>query len=176
METEVIITNGVGTANIENGSYNVTADVPGYDNSTLEPKEINIVEGANEYFFTISADCTLNLHATDDGTEDGNPINGATFIRTDAEGNEYGEEITTNASGNAEFENVPQGVEIYFKQTGSPQGYDFNEDVQSYTLNTCCETLQIENTPSTNEETFYLTDSNYDNLPIESGIITFTAN
>ena len=39
------ITNGIGSLEVVNGRYNVTAEVPGYDNSTLTPKSIEIVDG-----------------------------------------------------------------------------------------------------------------------------------
>ena len=175
MDKQVIITNGVGTSNIVNGTYDVTADVPGYDNSTLEPKTVNITDGTNEYNFTIAADCTATLHVTDNGTASGNPIEGAIFIRTDSEGNEYGDPISTNESGDAVFENVPEGELIYFKQTSSDGDHEFDEEVQNITLTSCCQTFQIINA-SGEERTIYLTDANYENLPIESATLTFNNN
>ena len=62
------ITNGIGSLEVVNGRYNVTAEVPGYDNSTLTPKSIEIVDGVETYAFTISATGTLTINVTDTGS------------------------------------------------------------------------------------------------------------
>ena len=103
MAKVITITNGTGTSDIVNGSYNVTATVNGYDNASILPTSVDITEGTNTYAFTIGATGTLTLHVTEDGTSSGTPIIGATFVRTDATGNEYGSTITTNANGDAVF-------------------------------------------------------------------------
>lgn len=171
------ITNGVGTGELINDTYSVTASVTGYENATIDPSSVSIVEGTNSYAFTISASGSLTLHVTDDGTTSGNPIVGATFFRTDSSGNEYGTVITTDNNGDAVFANVPYDATnapiIYFKQTASDGDHEFNTSVQNTTLTTSTETLQIEN-PVGALRTINLTDVNYTNLPIEIAELTFT--
>ena len=173
----VTITNGTGTTELINDTYTVEAEVTGYDNTSLDPSSVNVVDGTNAYAFTIAATGTLTLHVTDDGTTSGNPIVGATFIRTDSAGTEYGTAITTDATGDAVFNNVPfaatDAPAIYFKQTASDGDHEFDATVQTITLTTSTETLEIEN-PVGATRTITLVDANYANLPIESGTLTFT--
>ena len=170
------ITNGVGTDNLINGSYTVEANVVGYDNTSINPNNIEVIEGTNTYNFTISATGSLTLHVTDDGTSTGSPIVGATFVRTDSEGNTYGNTITTDSNGDAIFEYVPYAATdaptVYFKQTASDPEHEFDASVQSTTLTTSTETLQIENTIGA-LRTINLVDANYEGLPL-SGSLTFT--
>lgn len=177
MAKEVIIVNGVGTENLINDSYTVTANVTGYDNSSILPATVNIEEGINSYNFTISAEGALTLHVTEDGTSSGTPIVGATFIRTDSNGTEYGTQITTDSNGNAVFNNVPFAASnaptIYYKQLTSDGNHEFESTVQSTTLTTSEETVEIENSLG-EERTINLMDANYTNLPIETGTISLT--
>lgn len=173
----VNITNGTGTAELINDSYTVTADVVGYDNTSILPATVDIVSGTNTYGFTIAATGTLTLHVTDTGTAEGNAIVGATFIRTDSAGNEYGTVITTDSNGDAVFNNVPFAATgaplIYYKQTASDGDHEFDNTVQSTSLTTSTQTNQVQN-PVGALRTINLTDTNYANLPIESGSITLT--
>ncbi|MBR3897744.1 MAG: hypothetical protein IKJ43_00500 [Bacilli bacterium] len=169
------ITDGTGNSDILNGSYNVTASVNGYDNTSINPSSVDITEGVNTYNFTISATGTLTLHVTEDGTSTGTPIVGATFVRTDSQGNEYGGVITTDTNGDALFNNVPfadtSAPVIYYKQLTSDGAHEFDGNVQNTTMTTSTSTIDIQNTvPAT--RTINLTDSNYENLPISSGTIT----
>ena len=177
MAKVINITNGTGSENIINDSYTVTAEVNGYDNTTITPSTVDIVEGTNSYSFTISATGTLTLHVTEDGTSTGTAIVGATFIRTDSEGNEYGTSITTDQTGNAVFNNVPfaetGAPTIYFKQTASDGDHEFDSSVQNTTMTQDSQTLEIENTLGA-LRTISLTDQNYENLPIDSATLTFT--
>ena len=172
----VTITNGTGTTQLINDTYTVTADVTGYDNTTIDPSSITVDEGTNTYNFTIAAQGTLTLHVTEDGTTTGTPIVGATFIRTDSEGNEYGTAITTDAQGNAVFSNVPYAATnaplIYYKQTASDGDHEFDNTVQSTSLATQTATVEIINQPGATR-TINLTDANYENLPVD-GSLTFT--
>ena len=177
MAKTVIITNGSGSAELINDTYSVTADVTGYDNTSIDPTSISVTEGVNSYAFTVSATGTLTLHVTNDGTVSGTPIVGATFIRTDSAGTEYGSVITTDSNGDAVFNNVPfdatNAPTIYYKQTASDGDHEFDNTVQSTTMTTSTSTIQIEN-PSGATRTISLTDANYTNLPIETGSITLT--
>ena len=101
------IVNGTGTGELINDTYSITANVTGYDNASILPSSITVEEGTNNYALTIAATGTLTLHVSEDGTSGGTPVSGAVFIRTDSLGNEYGTEITSNAEGNAVFNNVP---------------------------------------------------------------------
>lgn len=173
----VNITNGTGTTDLINGAYTVTAEVTGYDNTSINPTSITVDAQTNNYAFTVSATGTLTLHVTDTGTTEGNPIVGATFIRTDATGTEYGSVITTDATGNAVFNNVPYAETgaptIYFKQTASDGDHEFSTDVQSTTLTTQTSTVEIINAVGATR-TITLTDTNYDNLPIDTATLTLT--
>ena len=175
MAKQVTITNGVGSAELINGTYTVTADVGGYDNTTINPSSINVVEGTNTYALTIGASGTLTLHVSEEGTAGGTPIVGATFVRVDAAGNEYGLAITTDTNGDAIFNNVPYATTgapiIYFKQTASDGDHEFSTSVQNTTLTTQTSTLEIQNQAGP-VRTINLTDINYSNLPIEAGELT----
>lgn len=177
MEKIINITNGTGTSELINDSYTVTANVEGYDNTSISPNTVDIVEGTDEYSFTIEATGTLTLHVTDNGTASGNPIVGATFIRTDSIGTEYGNQITSDDNGDAVFKNVPFAATgaplIYYKQTASDGDHEFCTDVQSTSMTTDTETVQIENTAGA-ARTINLLDANYSNLPIEQATITLT--
>ena len=173
----VNITNGTGTSSLINGTYTVTADIVGYDNTSINPNSVSVVEGTNSYAFTISATGTLTLHVTDDGTATGTPIVGATFYRTDSSGTEYGSVITTDSNGDAVFNNVPfaetGAPTIYYKQTASDGDHEFVNTVQSTTMTTNTSTVQVQN-PVGATRTISLTDSNYANLPIDTGTLTLT--
>lgn len=173
----VTITNGTGTSELINDTYTVTAEVTGYENTSINPSSVTIEEGTNTYAFTISSTGTLTLHVTEDGTSTGTPIVGATFVRTDSTGTEYGSVITTDTNGDAVFDNVPFAASgaptIYFKQTASDGDHEFSDAVQNTTMTTSTETVEIQNTVGATR-TISLTDSNYQNLPIESGSLTLT--
>jgi len=173
----VDITNGTGTVELINDTYTVTAEVTGYDNSTINPSSITVDASTNTYAFTISGTGTLTLHVTDTGTTAGTPIVGATFIRTDSTGTEYGNVITTDTNGDAVFNNVPFAETgaplIYYKQTASDGDHEFDSTVQSTSLTTQTSTVEIINTPGATR-TINLTDANYENLPIETGSLTLT--
>ena len=176
MAKSVTITNGTGIVELINDTYTVTADVTGYENATIDPSSITVAAATNSYAFTISATGTLTLHVTEDGTAAGTPIVGATFIRTDASGNEYGTAITTDAQGDAIFNNVPfaatDAPTVYYKQTASDGDHEFDATVQSTTLTTQTSTIEIQNLPGATR-TINLTDANYANLPI-TGSLTLT--
>ncbi len=175
MSKVININNGTGTGELINGTYTVTSTVTGYDNTSINPSSVTVEAGTNTYAFTISATGTLTLHVTEDGTTTGTPIVGATFIRTDSAGNEYGTAITSDTNGDAVFNNVPFDATnaplVYYKQTASDGDHEFDQTVQSTSLTTQTSTLEITNQPGATR-TINLTDSNYTNLPIESGTLT----
>ena len=177
MAKQITITNGTGTGELINDTYTVTSVVGGYDDTSINPSSVNIVEGTNTYNFTIAATGTLTLHVTDTGLSSGNPIVGATFIRTDASGNEYGSVVTSDSNGDAVFNNVPfsstNAPIIYYKQTASDGDHEFVSTVQNTTLTASTQTNEIEN-PVGATRTINLTDANYTNLPIDNGTITLT--
>ena len=176
MAKNVIITNGTGTTDLINDTYTVTAEVSGYNNTTINPDSIIVDAGTNTYSFTIAAEGTLTLHVTEDGTTTGTPIVGATFIRTDSTGTEYGNPITTDTNGDAVFNNVPfadtNAPIIYYKQTASDGNHEFDNTVQNTTMTTSTSTLEIQN-PLGATRTINLTDANYTNLPLD-GTLTLT--
>ena len=177
MAKVINITNGTGTSELINDTYSVTSSVTGYDDASISPSSVTVVEGTNNYAFTIGATGTLTLHVTDDGTTAGTPIVGATFYRTDGSGTEYGTVITTDSNGDAVFNNVPYDASgaptIYYKQTASDGNHEFDTTVQNTTMTTSTSTIQVQNSVGATR-TITLTDANYSNLPIDSGSITLT--
>lgn len=172
----VNITNGVGSESLINDSYTITAQVTGYDNTSINPSSVNITSDTNTYSFTVAATGTLTLHVTEDGTSTGTPIVGATFSRTDQSGNEYGSPITSDSNGDAVFNNVPYASTgaptIYYKQTASDGNHNFDNTVQSTSLTTSTSTVEIQNSPGA-VRTINLTDANYTNLPIATASLSF---
>ncbi len=177
MAKSIEITNGSGSASIINGSYSVTSSVSGYDNTSINPSSVTIDASTNTYAFTISADGTLTLHVTEDGTAGGTPVVGATFSRTSFNGTEYGATVTTDSNGDAVFNNVPYDATnapiVYYKQLTSDGDHEFSSTVQSTTLTTSTQTVEIENAVGATR-TINLTDANYANLPIEDGTLTLS--
>ena len=177
MTKQVNIVNGVGTESLINGTYSVSAISSGYDNTSINPSSVTVDAQTNTYSFTIAANGTLTLHVSEDGTSSGTPIVGATFIRTDSSGVEYGNAIPSDARGNAVFANVPYDATnaptIYYKQTASDGNHEFDSTVQSTTLTTQTQTLEITNAPGATR-TINLTDANYTNLPIDSATLELT--
>lgn len=175
----VHITNGKGSLELANGSYNATAEVTGYDVSTLQPTSITVDDDTNDYAFTVSATGTLKLTVTDTGDDStGVPIIGAIFYRTDASGNTYGDPITTDDNGEATFEHLPYDGEnnptIYFKQTESDGEHTFQDTVYTKQMATESETMSIANAEAALRN-FTLEDSNYSGLVIEDGTINLTS-
>lgn len=176
MSKQITITNGVGSEAIGVGTYTVTADVTGYNNSSINPDSVAISTSTSDYAFTISATGTLTIHVTDTGTSAGTPIVGATFYRTDSTGTTYGNVITTDSNGDSVFNNVPydeNGFTIYYKQTASDGNHDFNTAVASTSLTSSTTTLELQN-PQFQTYNFSLNDANYENMPIESGTLTLS--
>lgn len=174
MAKTITITNGTGTSDVVNGNYTVSAQVTGYENSTITPNNVSIVQGTNTYAFTIGASGTLTLHVTENGTDTGTAVVGATFIRTDQDGNEYGKVITSDATGDAVFSNVPFAESgaptIYYKQTASDGNHEFDANVQSITMTSSTQTVQVTNALGA-LRTINLTDANYENLPVEGALL-----
>lgn len=179
MNKNINIVNGEGNIDLINGSYNVEATVTGYDNATINPSTITVNESTNSFEFTISASGNLTLHVSEEGTAASSPIVGATFIRCDSAGNEYGEAIVSDQSGNAVFTNVPYATTdaplIYYKQTASDGDHEFDNTLKSISLTASEETIEIMNARGANR-VLTLTDANYANLPIETGTISLTTN
>ncbi len=174
------ITNGKGSIELVNGVYNATAVVGGYDASTLNPKQVTIIDGTNDYAFTISAKGVLTLHVTDTGDKTtGVQIIGAKFVRTDSTGTITGVEVITNQDGNAVFNNVPfassGSTEIYYKQITSDGGHTFDDSVKSIVMTTSTETIEIAN-PSAPVRNIMLTDASFPNIPIKDGQIILEDN
>lgn len=143
------------------------------------PYNIAITNGSGtENILNGDYDVVASITGYDNSTinpSSGTAIVGATFVRTDASGTIYGDPVTSDASGNAVFNNVPfadtQAPTIYFKQTASDANHEFNDEVSSTTMTTSTKTIEILNAPPASR-TFSLTDANYSNLPIENGSLT----
>ncbi len=174
------ITNGKGSIELVNGTYNATAVVAGYEASTLNPKQVTIIEGTNDYTFTISAKGILTLHVTDTGDPDsGVQVIGAKFVRTDSTGTIIGKEAITDHDGNAIFNNVPfaptDSTEIYYKQITSDGGHTFDDSVKSVIMTTSTQTIEIVN-PTAPLRNIMLTDESFPNIPIKDGQIKLEDN
>lgn len=173
MAYNITITNGQGSENILNGNYSVSSTVAGYDDSTILPSSVDVVEGTNEYAFTVAATGTLTIHVTEEGTVGGTPIVGAKLKRTDSLGNEYGDEITTDENGSAVLNNVPwdssSNVTIYYKQTSSDGDHEFSDEIRQINLSSSTGTVEIQNTVAV-LRTITLTDANYAGLPLNGEI------
>lgn len=165
----ITLNNGTGTGAVLNGSYNATITATGYDTSKLEPKTINVVEGTNAYTFTVEANGTLTLHVSETGLAEGTAVVGAKFVRCDAAGTTYGDEITSDASGNAVFNYLPYAETgapiIYYKQTASDGEHEFDGGIKQYTLTEQTATVEVINTPAVTR-TFTLTDARYSGLTL----------
>jgi hypothetical protein len=177
MEHIIPITNGKGSMALVDGNYTVTTTTAGYDDTSILPATQEIATGTDSYSFTIAAAGTLTLHVSDNGTDAGVPIVGATFVRCDADGNTYGDAITSDASGNAVFNHVPFAAEnapaVYYKQTASDGNHDFSTTLENVALTTETHTVEITNAEATSRN-ITLTDVNYANLPIADGNVTLT--
>lgn len=171
------ITNGTGSGRVLNGEYSVTANVTGYDNASILPATQEITAGTDSYAFTIASTGTLTLHVTEDGTAGGTPVVGATFLRCDSGGATYGAAVTSDASGNAVFNFVPFAAAdaplIYYKQTASDGDHEFNPALVNTSMTASTQTIEVTNSLAA-LRTVALTDTNYANLPIETGSITLS--
>ncbi len=158
------------------GTYTVSSTTPGYNDTSVLPKELEVTD-ASEYNLTIAGAGTLTIHVTEQGTPEGTAVVGAKFYRTDNDGNQYGDVVVTDATGNAVFNYVPYAAadapKIYFKQTESDGEHEFVLTVQETTLTDSTKTLEIAN-PKAGVKTINLTDANYTGLPISSGTITLS--
>jgi hypothetical protein len=180
MEHIIPITNGQGSINLVDATYAVTSNSLGYNNTSILPAEQEVTEGVTDYAFTIAATGNLTIHTSDDGTDAGVPIVGATFIRCDAEGNTYGNPITSDDDGVAIFSAVPfseeeNGPIVYYKQTGSDGVHVFDPELKNVKLSEEEVTVEIENAEATLRN-ITLTDANYTNLPLADGNVIFTSN
>ncbi len=173
----VTITDGSGQQAIQNGTYDVTATVTGYDASTLEPKTFSADGTASTNAFTISASGTLTFIVNDTGAAGGTPITEGQIVMTDQAGTtQYGSPVTIGTDGNAVFQNVPYdtaGYTLYFRQLSTSPDYNFSQDVITVTMTSATQTEYIQNTAAA-VETFSLTDANYPGLPID-GTLNLTS-
>lgn len=175
---EIKIENGVGTASIPNGIYSVESNTAGYLNTSVQPKQIEITASTDTYKFTLDAIATLKLHVTENGSSEGPAIVGAKFVRCDINGNIYGDEVTTDASGNAIFENLPfdssiKAPIIYYKQILSDEFHQFDSSLQITVLESTYNVIEVTN-PLPDEKTFNLSEEKYSDLPVAIGYITLT--
>ncbi len=172
----ILIENGTGNAQIVNGDYAVTAAAAGYNPISIDPAAVTVAEDTNTYAFTIAATGTLTLHVTETGAPT-IPIVGASFRRCDSGGTEAGPTIVTDVNGEADFPFVPfaaaDAPQIYFKQLTSDGNHNFIQTVQSRTMATSEETMEITNALPT-IKSVTLTDFNYPDLPIEDALITLS--
>lgn len=174
------ITNGRGSIELVNGNYKASATVEGYDETTLTPNNVTLVEGTDTYAFMISAKGILTLHVTDTGDKiTGVQVVGARFVRTDSTGTIKTSEITTDSDGNATFNNVPfspsGNIEIYYKQIASDGGHTFDDTVKKVVMDEEIKTVEIAN-PQAPIRNFTLTDASFPSIVIKDGQIILEDN
>ncbi len=166
----VTITDGQGSQAVQNGTYDVSAVVTGYDTSTLEPKTFTADGTASTTAFTIAANGTLTFIVNETGAAGGTPITAGEIVMTDETGNtQYGQPVTIGADGNAVFNNVPYdttGYTLYFKQLSSDDTHNIESNVIMVNMTSQTQTEYIENTAAA-VETFTLEDANYTGLPVD---------
>lgn len=92
----------------------MTANVTGYDITSINPSNISIVEGTDDYKFTIEATGILILKITDtsDSANGGTPVVAAEFYRTDSDGSH---------TFNADVQSVTMTVETYTFNIANPK-------------------------------------------------------
>lgn len=174
---DVSIVDGTGTADLPNGSFSASAVVDGYDSTTLNPLSVTVTAGVTVYDFTIGATGSLVFHVTESGESTGTPVEGAVFYRCDEDGTTYGSPVTTDATGTATLANLPYASEdaptVYYKQTATATGHEFDDSVKDITLTTQTTTVEVTNR-AVATRTINLTDANYTGLAIDEGTITLT--
>lgn len=180
----VLITDGVGSENMEPGDYSVTATyAPGYVLTSLEPSTYTVTSGGSQTgAFTLSANGTLTITFNETGAEGGTPITAGTVVMTDQTGEtQYGSVVNIGADGVATFENVPYGsaetgYTLYFKQLTSDEDHNIYPNVFAVGMGAQTQSEYIINTPKEVEQNFTLTDANYTGMPIPNANLEFEPN
>ncbi len=172
----VTITDGTGSQQVQNGTYNVSATVTGYDESTLAPQTFTADGTPSTNAFTISANGTLTFNVNETGAAGGTPITAGEIVMTNQDGSvQYGTPVAIGADGNAVFDNVPYdaaGYTLYFRQLSSDDTHNPVTDVITVNMTSQTQTEYVENTAAA-VETFTLTDANYPGLPV-NGTLNLT--
>lgn len=147
MIKNININKGKGSDVLISDIYNVTSDVDDYDDTTLTPNEVEIKKDISNYDFKISANGKLTLYVRELNIGL-NPISGAQFKRTDEDGIEYGDIITTDENGYASFDNVPYGNStIYFKQVNSDDHHYYFDYIRNHKMESIEDIHYIFNIP-----------------------------
>ena len=180
---DVLITDGIGSAAMEPGTYTVAATyAPGYDLTTLQPTSYTVASGTTSGAFTLSANGTLTIVFNETGATGGTPITSGTVVMTDASGTaQYGSVVNINNNGEAIFANVPYGsaqasYTLYFKQLTSDDAHNIYPDVFAVGMGGQTQTEYVLNTPKVIEQNIELTDANYTGMPIENASLNFSNN
>ena len=175
----VTITNGTGSARMEEGAYSVTLEAEGYDATSLSPTTYTVSRSEGSGAFTVSAVGTLTLCFNETGASGGTPIIGGSVVMTDATGkSEYGSAVTISSTGEGVFEHVPFGtlgepITLYFKQLSSDGNHYAESSIISVAMDSIIKTKYVQNLPFA-EQTLSLTDANYAGLPV-NGTLNFVS-
>jgi len=180
---DVLITNGVGSKNMELGTYTVSATyAPGYDMTTLEPTSYTVTSSGQTGAFTLAATGTLTITFNETGAAGGTPITSGTVVMTDSTGEtQYGPVVEIDGNGVATFEHVPYGsaqsaYTLYFKQLTSDENHNVYPEVFAVGMGDETQAEYVINTPKSVEQNFTLTDANYTGMPIDTANLNFVAN
>lgn len=166
-EYEINIVNGEGTSRVLNGTYDVFADVVGYDDITIYPFELQVNNDVDTYNLTIGASGKLLIHVTEDGTGDGIPVEGASFSICDMYGNCYGDVKKTNSNGYVGFYSLPYDTDnppnVYFIEISSDGKHLFDKEVHKVNLKSQELSINIKNGIAPTRK-FILEDINYNGI------------
>lgn len=176
---DVSITNGSGSSEILNGTYSITSNIKGYDNTTIDPKSVTFDVSTNTLELTIDGSATLTLHVSEDGTSSGTAVSGATFQRCNEDGSiSYGSPVTSDLTGNAVLEHLPydiqDGMTIYYKQINSDGQHEFDSSVKNILMDNNTKLVEVTNTKAT-LRTIIVKDKYYSGVSDLNGTISLDA-
>lgn len=147
---DISITNGTGQQEILNGSYTIASNIKGYDNTTIDPKNVTFDASKNTLNLTIAGNATLTLHVTENETSTGTAVSGATFQRCNQDGTvSYGNPVTSDSTGNAIFEHFPydtsEPITVYYKQLNSDGSHEFDNTVKTISMDNQTKLIEVKN-------------------------------
>lgn len=173
----VNIVDGVGSAQMKQGTYSVTVEANGFDPKSLSPTTYTATGEAGSQAFTVCASGVLTLIFNETGAAGGTPITGGSVVMTDSTGTaRYGSAVSINSSGKAVFNNVPYSDDdpyvLYFLQLESDDDHNVYGSVITVSMSAQAQTEYVLNAPIA-VQSFTLTDENY-GLPVAQATLTFT--
>ncbi len=170
---KIIIVNGTAQETLPAGTYSGSTTATGYATETITDLVISASQNLVE--LTIGATGSLTITLTD--SVSGDPIKGAKFKRSNADGTTtYGNESTeTDDNGQTTFQNLPWAASgapaVYFMQTATDIYHTLPTTPITTTLTTESGNTLTATNVHNDERTVSLTDKNYLGMPIDSAEI-----